>query len=40
MLGERDLAEWDAFAKEAAETYRGNDLVAAHERAWAAQNAE
>lgn len=40
MLGERDLAEWDAFAKEAAETYYGNELVAAHERAWAAQNAQ
>ena len=40
MLGERDLAEWDAFAKEAAETYHGTELVEIHNRAWAAQNAQ
>lgn len=40
MLGERDLATWDDFAKEAAETYHGAELVEIHERAWAAQNAE
>lgn len=40
MLGERDLAEWDAFAKEAAETYHGAELVEVHNRAWAAQNTQ
>lgn len=38
LLGERDFAEWDAFVKEANETYHGADLVKIATDAWAAQN--
>ncbi len=40
LLGERDFSEWDAYVKEANETYHGEDLVKIATDAWAAQNAE
>jgi len=38
LVGERDLAEWDNYVKEANETYHGEDLVKIASEAWAAQN--
>lgn len=39
MLGERDIAEWDAFAQEASTTYHGAELVAIAQSAWDRANA-
>lgn len=39
LLGERDFAEWDAFVKEADETYHGAELTKCAQDAWDAQNA-
>ena len=34
LYGERNLSEWDAFAKEAATTYKGTEIVAITQAAW------
>ena len=34
LIGERDLAEWDAFAQSATKDYHGAELVAATQAAW------